>query len=119
VETGSPPVARGRTDLELRVAACGAEQIYPLEVWRLNDGRMVGIVTEVYGNSDLVRIARPVADALDDLVPDAALLFRLFPGERSAGTPAGAWQYAWSREGGRHRLVDIDELAGLGLDLSV
>jgi hypothetical protein len=117
VETESPPVAKGRSDLELRIVACGAEQVYPLELWRLNNGQMVGIVTEVYGNSDLVRIARLVADALDEQAPKAALLFRLFPGVRTTGSTSGAWQYAWSREGGQHRLVDFDELAALGLDL--
>lgn len=119
METESPPVAEGRTDLELKVVACGGEQVYPLELWRLNDGQLIGIVTEVYGNADLVRIARLVADALDERAPNAALLFRLFPGARTAGGSVGAWKYAWSREGGQHRLVDFDELASLGLDLSV
>ncbi len=118
METEDPPVVEGRRDLELRVFACGAEQVYPLEVRRLRDGRVIGVVTEVFGNSDLLRIAKPVADALDDRCPGAELLFRLFPGKRPAGTAAGGWEYAWSREGGRHRLVDLDELAEAGLDLS-
>lgn len=91
-------------------------QRYPVQVWRLADGDLVAVVSDVWGNTSLMNASERIMRTVQGRWPGSHLLER-WTADSAHGAPDDGENYAWSTGNGGNVPADLDDLGRRGLDL--
>ncbi|WP_280404428.1 hypothetical protein [Nocardia brasiliensis] len=114
----APAVLETEPGQELVVVDFSGRQTrsYPVEVWRLSDGRRIAVVSETFSAASLMNAAERIMAAVHRQWPNALILEHWLPSS-THGTVGKHGGYCWSSGTGGYRPADLADLFVHGLDL--